>query len=58
MAARGKKMDDSSSSDEVELRRCQDAVWETPSDKKKGGGFSVMFVVWKLVSFTALKDKY
>lgn len=47
MAARAKKVeaDDSSSSDEEELRRCQDAVWETPSDKTKGKGFSVMFVV-------------
>lgn len=46
MAARAGKMErdsgGSSSSDEEELRRCRDAVWETPSDKKKGGGVFVI----------------
>lgn len=47
MAARVKKMvgvsEDSSSSDDEELKRCQEAVWETQTNKTKGE-FSVIFV--------------
>ncbi|KAF3850996.1 hypothetical protein F7725_012768 [Dissostichus mawsoni] len=42
MAATAKKIvgvsEDSSSSDDEVLRRCQEAVWETRSDTKKDGG--------------------
>ncbi|XP_033947209.2 protein CUSTOS [Pseudochaenichthys georgianus] len=42
MAARAKKIvgvsEDSSSSEDEVLRRCQEAVWETRSDTKKDGG--------------------
>ncbi|XP_047447351.1 protein CUSTOS [Mugil cephalus] len=45
MAAPGRKMvgvsDDSSSSDDEELRRCQEAVWETQTNKTKDGDSSV-----------------
>ncbi|XP_070689986.1 protein CUSTOS isoform X2 [Pempheris klunzingeri] len=45
MAAPAKEMvgvsDDSSSSDDEVLKRCQEAVWETRTDKKKDGGSSV-----------------
>ncbi|KAK5871294.1 hypothetical protein PBY51_004183 [Eleginops maclovinus] len=45
MAAPTKKMagvsEDSSSSDDEVLRRCQEAVWEIPSDKKKDGNSNV-----------------
>ena len=48
MAATAKKIagvsEDSSSSDDEVLRRCQEAVWETRSDTKKGKGVPVMLV--------------
>ncbi|KAM8759475.1 protein CUSTOS [Acanthopagrus schlegelii] len=55
MAASVRKMvgvcEDSSSSDDEALRRCQEAVWETRSDTNKGGDTSVQqskrFVVAK-----------
>lgn len=49
MAATAKKIvgvsEDSSSSEDEVLRRCQEAVWETRSDTKKGKGVPVMLVV-------------
>uniref|UniRef100_A0A3B5AJ24 Protein CUSTOS n=1 Tax=Stegastes partitus TaxID=144197 RepID=A0A3B5AJ24_9TELE len=48
MAAPAKKMvgaSDSSSSDDEELRRCQEAVWETKTNRNKGESFSVIVVV-------------
>ncbi|XP_044053241.1 protein CUSTOS isoform X2 [Siniperca chuatsi] len=45
MAAPAKKVvgvsDDSSSSDDEALKRCQEAVWETRTDKKKDGNSNV-----------------
>lgn len=48
MAAPAVKMvvvsEDSSSSDDEALRRCQEAVWETKIDTNKGGKVSVLVV--------------
>ncbi|XP_040010545.1 protein CUSTOS isoform X1 [Xiphias gladius] len=50
MAAPVKKMvgvsDDSSSSDDEALKRCQEAVWETRTDKGKGESWFFWFCLW------------
>lgn len=61
MAAPAVKMvpvsEDSSSSDDETLRRCQEAVWETKPDKTKGGHVCVVFVKTDAVSTSAQISK-
>lgn len=61
MAVPGKNLasaaEDSSSSDDEELKRCQEAVWETRADAKKGEHFPGVFIVRKEVGVTPQKDK-
>lgn len=60
MAAPAKKMvgvsDDSSSSDDEVLKRCQEAVWEIRTDKKKGESCSVMLVLRDKVDISVQID--
>lgn len=49
--------ENSSSSDDETLRRCQEAVWETKPDKTKGAHVCVVFVKTDEVSTSAQISK-